>query len=380
MRVAVVTDTFFPQVNGVTKTLNRMQAYMQKNDITHKFFIPEFQNDDEEAMERVISFKSINFFLYPELQIALPFNHVLTEELNAFEPEIIHVITQGPLGFMGLQYGLKHDIPVVASYTTDFPNYLKFYGLGLFEKPVWLYLEYFHNNALLNYVPSRYSFDQLEQHGIRNKMIWGRGIDVSRFTPQKRRSDLRRTIAPGGEKIMLYAGRLSKEKKVDVLIEATQMLKDEGQAVKLVLVGDGPHRQELQSLKVPEVYFAGYQSGEELQAYFASADLFVFASENETYGNVILEAMASGLPVVSVNSGGVRENLIDGTNGIAIETNKPAEFARKIQKLLSDEAAIEKLGRNAWQHAQNKDWENLFHLLYDSYLKIRLQYQESRTA
>jgi glycosyltransferase involved in cell wall biosynthesis len=223
---------------------------------------------------------------------------------------------------------------------------------------------------MLNYVPSRYSYDQLEQHGIRNKMIWGRGIDTTRFTPQKRRSGLRQTIAPGGEKIMLYVGRLSKEKKVDVLIEATQLLKDGGQAVKLVLVGDGPHRQELQSLNVPEVHFAGYQSGEALQAYFASADLFVFASENETYGNVILEAMASGLPVVSVNSGGVRENLVDGFNGIAIEANKPAEFTRKISTLLSDEAAVEKLGRNAWQHAQNKDWENLFQLLYDSYHRI----------
>lgn len=371
MRIAIISDTFYPQVNGVSNTFGKMINYMEQHGIDYRFFVPLWEDVTTIDSGKIQRFESFKPWFYPECRLALPNKKnysLLKESLDRFQPDIIHIATEFSLGYLALKYARECRAPMVMSYHTDIPSYLKYYNLQIIENAVWSYFRWFHSHALINLVPSQATMAQLQEQGFDKLAFWKRGIDLAGFSPDHRQEEFRNSLALPDEKILLYVGRISTEKELDVLMEAAQDLNHGKCKYKLVLVGDGPYRQELESREIPNVIFLGYKSGQELQRIYASSDIFVFPSSSETYGNVVLEAMASGLPVVAPYAGGIKENLIDNYNGLAFASGQSPDMAEKIRLLLRDDLLTTSLGVNARKSVENKTWESVFNDLFNLYL------------
>lgn len=369
MKVAIFTDTFLPQVNGVTNTLYQMKGYMDKKGIEYRFAVPG-DRFNEDFFQKTISFQSFNFFLYPECKISLPRYQEVRETMGRFNPDVIHIVTPFSLGLTGLKYAKDAGIPLVSSYHTNFPQYLRYYNFDFLENALWHFFRWFHSNSCINFCPSRDTLTMLYEKGIRNLEVWGRGIDTQRFSPAFRSEKLRFEHGVKRDTLLLYVGRIAPEKELSVLMDAVDILNAKGLMFKLLVVGDGPSRQELEDKNPGNVVFTGYKSGLELQRYYASSDIFVFPSGTETYGNVILEAMASGLPVVAAYSGGIKENLMDMYNGIAFEPGDSEAMAAAIQTLIQDKMLRERLAENARSYSQFRSWDSIFDNLFQKYREL----------
>lgn len=364
MRIAIFTDTFLPQINGVTKTLSRMKEYMDEKGVEYKFFIP---GEENYIRDNTVAFSSFRFFLYSECKIAIPKYRKIKKELDSFNPDIIHVVTPFSIGIMGLKYSKDTNIPMVASYHTDFPKYLKYYNLEFLENTLWYFFKWFHSHSYINFCPSVDTKEEMEKHGINNLELWGRGIDTIKYNPNKKNEKLREKYCSNNEALLLYVGRIAPEKELDVLMEAAKKLNRMNVKYKLVVVGDGPSKKEFESMTIDNVVFVGYKSGSELEAYYATADIFTFPSSSETYGNVILEAMASGLPVICPYSGGLKENIIDSYNGLIFETGSSENMAYKIIELINDNNLRYRLRENARSYTITKSWNNIYSDLFSKY-------------
>jgi glycosyltransferase involved in cell wall biosynthesis len=365
MKIAIVTDTFLPQINGVTKTLQRMIDYLDEKEITYRVFTADYMAEAE--MDAIISFKGISFLLYPEYRIALPNYIFFKKQLDAYKPDVIHVLTPATMGFMGIKYGKERGIPMVASYTTDISAYLKYYKVPFLEIALWQYFKYFHDHCKFNLVPSVHSKTQLSEQGIKNTTLWGRGIELERFSVSFDDQGLRKEYAPENEHLLLYVGRVSVEKDLIVLLETVDYLNELKFPFKLLIVGDGPQLNALKALKTKNVYYLGYQKGEMLSKLYASCDIFVFPSKTETFGNVILEAMASKTAVVGVNAGGILENLEDGVTGLSFEADNSVDFAHKIIRMATDPILKNACITNAFERVRYKSWGSLFDRLMNLY-------------
>ncbi len=366
MKIAIFTDTFLPQINGVTNTLSKMKDYMDQRDIEYMFMIPG-DISEKEQLQNIISFQSARFFLYPECRLTFPNYLEVAKQMDEFEPDLIHVATEFSLGMMGLKYARKNKITVTASYHTDFPGYMDYYGLPFLKPTVWNFLLWFHSFAFLNFAPSKHTANQLIDKGMENVRVWGRGIDINKYSPEFYSKEVREDFAQADELLLLYVGRIAPEKELNVLMEAAEILDRKNISYTLLMVGDGPSRKLFEEKKLPNVKFLGYKSGNELQNLYSSSDIFVFPSRSETYGNVILEAMASGLPVVSVLEGGVKENLIEGYNGIACEPGSGQSFADGIEKFVKNESLRRQMSQNARNHADRMDWNTVFDQLFNEF-------------
>ncbi len=365
MKIAIFTDTYAPQVNGVTKTLNRLKNYMDENGIAYKLFFPAEGSPNE--TKETISFYSVKFLLYPECKIALPTYGEVKHALDSFQPDIIHIVTPFSVGLMGLKYARDNNIPLVSSYHTNFVEYFKYYGLQFLEGICWKYFNWFHSFCQINFCPSMDTLAKLKGKGIGNLKIWDRGIEADQFTPDNYSQEIRSQYVKPDEKLLLYVGRIAAEKELDMLLKSAEILNEKGYTYKLLMVGEGPQLEELRAKNIPNVIFAGYKFGRELQEIYASSDIFVFPSSTETYGNVILEAMASGLPVVATLQGGVKENLINGVNGLAFNVGSEMDMAKKIEHLLNNGALRQNLAHKARAHAMEKGWQRVFERLFNDY-------------
>jgi len=368
MKIAIFTDTFTPQVNGVTKTLNKLKEYMDLNGIEYKFFVPA--EGDPSNTQRTISFYSIRFHLYPECKIALPRYGEVKSVLDNFKPDLIHIVTPFSVGLMGLKYGRENRIPIVSSYHTNFVEYFKYYKLQFLEGFYWKYFNWFHSFCHINFCPSLDTLTKLQKKGITNLKIWDRGIEANLYTPENYSKEIRGKYVKKDEKLILYVGRIAAEKELDVLLKAAIILNQKNSAYKLLIIGEGPQLDELKELSIPNVIFGGYKFGHELQQIYASADVFAFPSSTETYGNVILEAMASGLSVIATYEGGVKENLLDGINGLTFKAGSSLDMANKIETLLNNHQLRISLAQNAREHAIKKSWHRVFERLFADYQSI----------
>jgi glycosyltransferase involved in cell wall biosynthesis len=375
MKIAIVSDTFYPQVNGVSNTFGKMMAYMDKKGTDYRFCVPLWENLPSLDSERILRFESFRPWFYPECRLAVPSRgnyEKLKNYLDRFRPEVLHIATEFSLGYLALKYSRERGIPLVMSYHTDIPSYLKYYNFQLFENAVWAYFRWFHSYALLNLVPSQATLTQLQAQNFSNLSLWQRGIDLERFSPVHRQEEIRRQITAPAKVILLYVGRIAVEKELDVLMEAVKILAARGLPCRLAVVGDGPYRQDLESRQEAGIIFLGYKSGQELQSIYASADVFVFPSSSETYGNVILEAMASGLPVIAPYAGGIKENLQDGVNGLAFVAGDATDMAKKMELLINEKMLRQKLGANARKSVEKKTWDFVYEDLfrrYDAFLQ-----------
>ncbi|XFA74160.1 glycosyltransferase family 1 protein [Thermosynechococcaceae cyanobacterium Okahandja] len=353
MRIALFTETFLPKVDGIVTRLCQTVRHLQRHGHQVLVIAPAGGLDEYEGAQ-VYGISGFPLPLYPELKLALP-RPAIGKVLERFQPDLIHVVNPAVLGLAGLYYAKTLQLPLVASYHTHLPQYLKYYGLGFLEGLLWALLRAGHNRAQLNLCTSSAMVAELRAHGIRHLDLWQRGVDVELFRPQHRSRQMREFLSQGhvDDPLLLYVGRLSAEKEIEHIKPILERIP----RARLALVGNGPHRETLEKhFAHTPVHFVGYLKGERLAAAFASADVFVFPSRTETLGLVLLEAMAAGCPVVAANSGGIPDIVTDGENGFLFDPADPEGAVVACQRLFNSATARETLRQNARREAERWSW------------------------
>ena len=275
--------------------------------------------------------------------------------LRAFEPDLIHAVNPFVLGQGASHYCRRLGVPLVASYHTNIAAYADFYGLSIFDRATRWYTRTLHNKAAINLCTSRATLEYLTDEGIKRLHLWPQGVDAVRFHPDKFSKDLRVRLTGGhaGERLLLYVGRLGHEKNIGRL----KMVLQEAPGVRLALVGDGPARRDLEKEYAgTRTVFTGALQGEELASAYASADVFVFPSTTETLGMAMIEALASGLPVLAARTGATGEVVADGETGILYDPGSDESLAAAVRELTSDDGLRAQMGRKARTAAEKRDW------------------------
>ena len=397
LRIALFTDTWTPQVNGVSRTLERLVDHLRRSG--HEVVVvsprprakgkgggvahasenprggvpleatsrPSLRASPPATLRATcpptahLSVPGVPLFLYPELLVTWTPGRSVRRKLEAFDPQVVHCATESVLGWWGRRWALRSGRPLVTSFHTNFPDYAAGYGLGFVRPLAWSLLRRFHAPAARTLCPSEATRADLRGRGFHDRVeVWSRGVDAEAFAPAYRSSQLREELAPGAETLLLYVGRLAPEKRLGLLLEAFVRLRErETGGVALVLVGDGPMRKELEARGEPDVHFAGYRTGAALAAAYASADVFAFPSDTETFGNVVVEAMASGLPVVGVDRGGVGDIIRDGETGFLVPPGDAVAFAAALAALVRDPGMSRQMGSCARRDAESRSWSRI---------------------
>ncbi|MEW6490735.1 MAG: glycosyltransferase family 1 protein [Thermodesulfobacteriota bacterium] len=375
LRVCLVTETYFPQVNGVSRTLDRLVRYL--TGLGHEVRVVAPRYRERTALPvgaRLTAFPAFPLPFYPEILACPARARRLAEVLGAFGPHVVHLATEGPLGLAALRASRARGLPVVSSFHTHFPQYLAFYRLGGLAPAAWRYLRWFHNRTAATLCPTASVRAALEDRGFRNVALWSRGVDADLFRPDRRDPELRRQWGAGPQEVVLAcAGRLAAEKNLPLLLEALRLLPRD-LPCRLVLIGDGPLRPALEAdpaVRDGRLVLTGYRHGEELARAYASADLFVFPSVTETFGNVLLEAMASGLPAVAFPVSGPGDVVRDGQTGcLATEATAPA-LAAAVAALAADPLRRRVLGKAARLWAESQTWDAVNATVVEAYQRAR---------
>jgi glycosyltransferase involved in cell wall biosynthesis len=359
-RVAIFSDTYFPQINGVSNTIHLYMRYLDEMHIPYVLISPKYEKNmpDKAKGYDIVDVKSMSFFLYKEARIAIPNQKRLSQILDDFKPTVIHVMTEFFIGYTGLKYGKKRKIPVVTNYSTHFVSHLEYTKLWFFKKPLKKYLRWFHNQANLTTCPSKDTQRYLKSFGIIETSIFGRGIHTEQFSP-KYRDDSWRNQFGEHPYIYLYVGRVSSEKELTLALDAFRKMKALYNDICFVVCGDGPKKTAYEK-QYPNVHFVGYQTGEMLSKIYASSDIFVFPSPTETLGNVVLEAMASGLPVIVANQGGVLENVVHLQNGMIAANQTVEAYYEHMIAYYKDRNRYQIIQQQALNEVKEKQWVNIF--------------------
>ena len=365
MRIAYFSEVFLPKIDGVVNTLLRLFEYLEENGHESMLFVPH-SSIAAASSTHIMPYNSVPLVIYPNVYLSFPSTLKTIAYLKEYQPDLVHLINPVHFDLAGLKAAKELHIPIVASYQTDFPGYAKTLGLGFLEKPIWKFFRNIHNQADLNFAPSNTTRDQMIENGIERVKVWRRGIDLENFSAGKRDEEMRSYLS-GGEPekpLLIYVGRLSPEKRVDWLAGIFEA----GMDVRLAFIGDGPYRQlmEFQFKETPTV-FTGFLSGDDLYKAYASADIFVFPSKNETLGNVVLEAMASGLPVITPTEGGQIDHVIHGKTGLLFDADDPDAMLAAIQYLLDHEEERQQMQIAAREHLRTISWQNIFNQLLEDY-------------
>ncbi len=367
MRIALLTETFLPKIDGVVKSVCHLLEHLEKKGHPALLLAPE-GSPERYASAPVVQMKACRPFFYPEFRFVSPLQNI-SPHLDAFKPDLIHVVNPFSLGKLGIWYARAKGVPLVASYQTDLPGHVGLWGFKILEKPVENYLYRLHRQADLNLAPSHATQRELIRKGYHNVKVWTRGIDSELYNPNRRSRARREFLSNGSNRapLLLYVGRLSKEKRVEMLLPVVRAIP----GAHLAIVGDGPLRPELAALFAgTNTKFTGYLFDEELAEAYASADIFVFPGANETFGNVILEAMASGLPVVAPRAGGILDTMIDRETGLLFQPNDSAAMVYAVQRLIDSCALRRHMGRAARLRAERFSWEAILDTLLDDYRQV----------
>ncbi len=362
LRIAVVTETYPPEINGVAMTISRMVEGLRQRHVV-ELIRPRQNKQDHAKHELTLQEVLVRGFpipRYPGLKLGLPAKQRLVKLWTENRPDVVHLVTEGPLGSSALSAARKLGIPVSSDFHTNFHSYSRHYGFGWLYKTVAAHLRNLHNRTDTTLVPTRELRDTLAQDGYRNLQVVARGVDTTLFHPGKRSEKLRLQWGAIGEDelVVIYVGRISAEKNMPLVLRTFEAMQAINPKLKLVLVGDGPVRAELQRQN-PEYIFAGMRTGEDLAAHYASGDIFLFPSMTETYGNVTVEAMASGLAVVAYRYAAAAEHIVHERNGLHAEFGNEEEFIVQASKLAIDASRVHKMRMQAHQTMLKLDWQNI---------------------
>jgi len=369
MRIALFAETFAPQVNGVSRTLARLVAHLRMRGHEVALVTPRLSPEPAPDAALHVQLPALPAPFYPELRLGRTLDRASARRLAAFAPDIVHVTGEAFVGWSGRRWALEQGVPLVTSFHTDIPTYLADYGFRGLEKQAWAFFRRLHEHARLTFAPSRATLAQLRANGFHPRLrLWSRGVDAALFNPARRGENARERIAPGARQVVLYVGRLAAEKRIGVLLDAWERVRPalSGRAV-LVIVGDGPEGPALRGRAGPDVRFTGVLSGQSLAEVYAGADLFVSPSDTETFGNTVLEALASGVPAVVADRGGVAEIVRHGEDGLHAAAGDAKAFAAAMLQLLRDPAARARMSASAREAARGRSWESVLDGLIADY-------------
>lgn len=363
LRLAVVTETYPPEVNGVAMTMGRIVSAMQARNHQIQLIRPRQNAQDagqpEPNLDHILK-RGIPIPRYQGLRMGLPAKYSLLKLWREKRPDVVHLVTEGPLGWSALSAALKLKIPVTSDFHTNFHHYSRHYGLAWLKTPIESYLRKFHNRTRLTLVPTHAMREELLHDGYRNLKVVARGVDTQRFTPARRSDSLRAAWGAGpDDPVALYVGRLAAEKNLPLVLRAFAALRARRPGAKLVLVGDGPLRGEL-ARAFPGTIFAGMRTGLDLATFYASGDVFLFPSLTETFGNVTLEAMASGLAVIAYDYAAARELMTHRENGLLAPFDAADAFCALAGEVAAEPKTLRALGLAARQTAEEMSWSTIY--------------------
>jgi glycosyltransferase involved in cell wall biosynthesis len=362
VKLALVTETFPPEVNGVAMTFGVLarELALRRHEVT--VYRPQRPGDRSRAGTgpyAEVSMPGMPIPGYSFLRIGFPAARALERRWRTARPDLVHVVTEGPLGASAVAAALRLGVPVTSSYHTQFHSYTRHYGFGLFRRPTLAWLRHVHNRTRRTFAPTAELCAELGQMGFERLSILSRGIDTREFRPDRRCETLRQSWGAGpADPVVLHAGRMSPEKNYTLLHTAFTAMRAVEPRLKCVLVGDGPLRERLKR-EFPWAVFAGFMDRSTLARHYASADLYVHPSLTETFGNVLTEAMASGLAVAGFDYAAARQYIRHGVNGFAVPRDRPGELVHAGVRLARDPQLRVRFGAAAAATAGELSWESV---------------------
>ncbi|REJ09633.1 MULTISPECIES: glycosyltransferase family 4 protein [Halobacillus] len=372
MKIAIITETFLPSTDGVVTRLKESIKYLRNQDHEVVVIAPDFGvTEYEGAIVEGVKTTRMPFYRYREF--SLPQRRV-KDLLQKHDPDLVHVVNPALVGVSGVYYADKLNYPLIASYHTHVPKYLDYYRLYPFKPLVWWYFRKLHNYADVNLCTSRAIKAELDEKNFHNVSVWDRGVAVDHYHPRHKSEEMRERLSAGRKenKLLVFVGRLAPEKEIHKIKPLLEKRDD----ISLAIVGDGPVKDELEeTFKDTNTVFTGLMHGEELAQAFASSDALIFPSVTETLGLVILESMASGLPVIAAKSGPTMEQVEDGKTGLLFENENTDSMIQAIQRL-EDEELYQRLCKNARQEAEKYSWQKPSEQILEYYYKTLKVYEE----
>ena len=359
LRIALFTGSYNYIKDGIALTLNRLVEYLEAHAVEVLVFAPVAKSPAFTHKGNLVPVPSLPLPTRPEYRVALGLPRAARRRLQALQPDIIHIAVPDVLGYRALKLGLKWKLPVVASYHTRYETYLKHYGLEFLRGALVKYLRYFYGACREVYVPSGSMAEVLVAEGVRcNMRLWTRGVDTLLFHPDKRSYSWRSKYCIGPEElVVLFVGRLVREKQLGILVDILRKFRAAGIPHRSLIVGDGPERNVIKK-QLPHTLFSGFLDGEELANAYASADIFLFPSNTETFGSVTLEAMASGLPCVCADATGSRSLVKPGVTGFLAKPGWSHVFVEHIRTLAADANLRRRMGIAARERSLHFTWED----------------------
>jgi phosphatidylinositol alpha 1,6-mannosyltransferase len=359
MRVAIATESFAPDINGVANSVAHVVRHLKQRG--HEVLViaprPRARYSDGDGVLRV---PSLGLLGYHNVRLALPGAHI-AEALREFRPDIVHLASPFVLGAWAGKAASALGIPVVAIYQTDVPGFARAHGLTPVAGAGWAWIRHTHAYAQWTLAPSTASVEQLVAHGIVGVSRWGRGVDLDLYRPDQRDEALRTRLAPGGEVIVGYVGRLAREKQVHLFAGVAAM-----PGVRVVIVGDGPVRRRLER-HLPGAVFLGTQVGADLARCYASLDIFVHTGRHDTFGQTLQEAAASGVALVAPAAGGPLDLVFPGVNGLLFEPDDAQSLTAAVATLAADPTLRARMGEQARARVASRSWERLVDDLVETY-------------
>ena len=376
LRVAMLTETYPPEVNGVAVTVSHLVQGLLRHGHQVQLIRPRQGISDlprtSGLLDQVLT-RGLPIPRYPELKVGLPAHRRLAQLWSQNRPDIVHIATEGPLGWSALRTALRLGIPTVSEFRTNFHAYSRHYGIGVLQGRILGYLRSFHNRSGCTMVPTAALGRELASSGFDRLHVVARGVDTSLFNPSHRSIELRRSWGAQPDSLIVTAvGRLAPEKNLGLLVQAFQRIQQQAPSARLVLVGDGPARESLRK-KLPDAIFAGKRLGDDLARHYASADLLLFPSVTETYGNVTPEAMASALGVVAFAYGAAGELIEHQQSGWLAPFAQDEAFIQTAVAAANDLRRLREVGRNAHQTAARMGWDRIISqvlAIYRSFVSV----------
>lgn len=364
MRVALFTETFLPKIDGIVTVTCLLLDHLTKRGIETVIVAPKMGCERYNETP-VIGVPGMRFPLYPELRVGPPTTSTY-QQIKAFEPDIAHFIHPALIGVPGMLMASHLGIPKVASFHIDVARIAHHYRLGFIEPVTDVATRVIFNKADVSLAPSRLIQADMERIGINNVRLWKRGVNADKFNPRFRNADMREFLSDSHpqDTLLIYVGRLGAEKQIDQIKAVLEQVP----GTRLALVGNGPAHEDLEAhfAGLP-VKFAGYLTGEELSEAYASADIFVFPSALETFGLVVVEAMAAGLPVVASRVGGVRDVVEEGVTGYTFDVDDSKAMVDGVRQIAQSRDRMDEMGRAARAFAETQSWDAMMDEVIDIY-------------
>jgi phosphatidylinositol alpha 1,6-mannosyltransferase len=378
MRIAYFNATLQAGQDGVTRVVYKMM----EGALARRHEVMAFSALVPKPVQQIVPMVKVPSFALPlqrAYRIPLPNYQTFARTLNTFQPDVLHINSPCPLACAATRYGAEFHVPVVATYHTHFPAYLRYYGLEGNEQLVWGVLKCLYRKVDRVFVPSMPILQELRRQGIERMEHIPNGIDLKLFDPRHRSAEWRRRISPSGKPVLLSVSRLVWEKDLRILAKAYNAIRSRRRDLEMVVVGDGHARAELEHLMLG-AHFLGFQTGERLSESYASGDIFVLASTTESFGLVTLEAMSSGLVPVAARVGGALEIIEEGRSGFLANPFDADDLAERIETLLDNPTQRRIMARNARLRAEQYGWDKILDKLFLAYEEVIDEHQRKSSV